>query len=295
MQYIIRGKSFVFTTEIRDNTTLRKSFFSLARQTFDLDFEPWYQCGGWQDRYLPHALVCGEQVAANVSVNRMDFQLDGRRRTYLQLGTVMTHPDYRGMGLSRFLMEWILQNWSDRCDGIYLFANDTVLDFYPKFGFLPAEEAQVFFPSSPQQPIPLRRINPDNPKDRALLIQSYRRSNPFSAFSMENNEGLLLFYALGPFRHFLYTPPEENAVAILEEDGDTLFCHELLGEWSGSLFQTLNRLTQPHIRKIGLGFTPKDTLPGQIWQPGEDHLFVLGKKENPFAARKLFFPLISHA
>lgn len=26
MQYIIRGKSFVFTTEIRDNTTLRKSF-----------------------------------------------------------------------------------------------------------------------------------------------------------------------------------------------------------------------------------------------------------------------------
>lgn len=295
MQYIIRGKSFVFTTEIRGNTTLRKSFFSLARQTFDLDFEPWYQCGGWQDRYLPHALVCGEQVAANVSVNRMDFQLDGRRRTYLQLGTVMTHSDYRGMGLSRFLMEWILQNWSDRCDGIYLFANDTVLDFYPKFGFLPAEEAQVFFPSSPQQPIPLRRINPDNPKDRALLIQSYRRSNPFSAFSMENNEGLLLFYALGPFRHFLYTPPEENAVAILEEDGDTLFCHELLGEWSGSLFQTLNRLTQPHIRKIGLGFTPKDTLPGQIWQPGEDHLFVLGKKENPFDARKLFFPLISHA
>lgn len=243
MQYIIRGKSFVFTTEIRDNTTLRKSFFSLARQTFDLDFEPWYQCGGWQDRYLPHALVCGEQVAANVSVNRMDFQLDGRRRTYLQLGTVMTHPDYRGMGLSRFLMEWILQNWSDRCDGIYLFANDTVLDFYPKFGFLPAAEAQIFSPSSPQQPIPLRRINPDNPKDRALLIQSYRRSNPFSAFSMENNEGLLLFYALGPFRHFLYTPPEENAVAILKEDGDTLFCHELLGEWSGSLFQTLNRLT----------------------------------------------------
>ena len=122
----------------------------------------------------------------------MDFQLDGRRRTYLQLGTVMTHPDYRGMGLSRFLMEWILQNWSDRCDGIYLFANDTVLDFYPKFGFLPAAEAQIFSPSSPQQPIPLRRINPDNPKDRALLIQSYRRSNPFSAFSMENNEGLEL-------------------------------------------------------------------------------------------------------
>ena len=125
MEYFTQGKSFIFTTEIRDNPALRNSFFSLAQQTFDLDFEPWYQGGGWQDRYLPHALVYDGQVAANVSVNRISFRLGGRRRTYLQLGTVMTHPKYRGMGLSRFLMETVLQTWSDRCDGMYLFANES--------------------------------------------------------------------------------------------------------------------------------------------------------------------------
>ena len=76
MEYFTQGKSFIFTTEIRDNPALRNSFFSLAQQTFDLDFEPWYQGGGWQDRSLPHALVYDGQVAANVSVNRISFQLE---------------------------------------------------------------------------------------------------------------------------------------------------------------------------------------------------------------------------
>ena len=295
MEYFTQGKSFIFTTEIRDNPALRNSFFSLAQQTFDLDFEPWYQGGGWQDRYLPHALVYDGQVAANVSVNRISFQLGGRRRTYLQLGTVMTHPKYRGMGLSRFLMETVLQTWSDRCDGMYLFANETVLDFYPKFGFVRAEEAQPFLPATPQTPIPLRRLDPGNQADRALLLNAYHCSNPFSSFFMEENDGLLLFYALGPFRDLLYALLEKNAVAILEEDGDTLFCHELLGQWAGDLEKTLNQLARPHTRRIGLGFTPKDKLPGMTWQPGEEHLFVLSGKENPFAGQKLFFPTISHA
>ncbi|MFQ9846805.1 MAG: hypothetical protein ACLRXC_07950 [[Clostridium] leptum] len=101
-------------------------------------------------------------MAANVSVNRMDFQLDGRRRTYLQLGTVMTHPDYRAAWDCPLLMEWILQNWSDRCDGIYLFANDTVLVLSQVW--IPPSRGGTGFPSSPQQPIPLRRINLTTPK-----------------------------------------------------------------------------------------------------------------------------------
>ena len=295
MEYYADGKSFTFETEIRDNPVLRESFFGLARQTFRLDFEPWYQGGGWQDRYLPHTLVYHGQVVANVSVNRMDFLMDGVSRSLIQLGTVMTHPDYRGMGLSRFLMETVLHIWNGRCDGVYLFANDTVLDFYPKFGFIRAEETQFFLPAAPQRQIPLRRLDLDLPADRSLLLNAYRRSNPFSAFSMENNEGLLLFYALGPFREFLYAPPWENAAVILEKDGDTLFCHELLGQWPDVFAETLNRLASPGIRRIGLGFTPKDQNLSFSCASGEEHLFVLAGGANPFAGHKRFFPQISHA
>ena len=60
---------------------------------------------------------------------------NGPIKNYIQLGTVMTAPPCRKQGLSRFLMEEIKKDWEGRCDGMYLFANDTVLDFYPKFGF----------------------------------------------------------------------------------------------------------------------------------------------------------------
>lgn len=289
------GFHFAFTDQVRDNPDLRESFFSLARQVFSLDFAPWYQGGGWGDRYIPHALILDRQVAANVSVNVMDFLLDGVRRTYVQLGTVMTHPDFRGLGLSRFLMETVLAAWKDRCDGLYLFANDTVLNFYPKFGFVPAKEAQPVFPMVPGQPLPRRRLSPDRPEDRALIVSAYRRSNPFSAFSMEENAGLLLFYALGPFRDMFYELTGQNAVAVLEEDGEVLFCHDLFGKPQLGLLPLLKGLAGPDTRQVRLGFTPR---PGQLscgFLPGEEHLFVLSGKDNPFKTKDLFFPQISHA
>lgn len=289
------GHRFSFTDQVRKSPDLRESFFSLARQVFSLDFAPWYQGGGWGDRYIPHALVLGRQVAANVSVNTIDFLLNGVRRTYVQLGTVMTHPDFRGMGLSRFLLETVLDAWRDRCDCLYLFANDTVLDFYPRFGFVPAKEAQPVFPIVPGQPLPRRRLCPDLPEDRALLFKTYRQSNPFSAFSMDGNEGLFLFYVLGPFRDMLYELPGQSAVAILEEDGEVLYCHELLGRPKIGLLPLLEGLAGPGIRQIRLGFTPRPGLLPLRFLPGEEHLFVLAGKENPFAAKSLFFPQISHA
>ncbi len=289
------GHSFSFTDQVRDDPDLRESLFSLARQVFSLDFAPWYQGGGWQDRYIPHALVLDGQVAANVSVNPIDFLLDGVRSSYVQLGTVMTHPDFRGMGLSRFLLETVLEAWKDRCDCLYLFANDTVLDFYPKFGFVPAKEAQPVFPVVPGRPIPRRRLCPDLPENRALILNAYRQSNPFSAFSMEGNEGLLLFYALGPFRDMVYELTDQNTVAILEEDGEVLYCHELLGRPKIGLLPLLEGMAGPETRQIRLGFTPKSGLVSSSFLPGEEHLFVLAGKDNPFKTKDLLFPQISHA
>lgn len=54
----------------------------------------------------------------------------------------MTDCEYRNKGISRKLMDKVLQDWKDKCDAIYLYANDSVLDFYPKFGFIKAKEYQ---------------------------------------------------------------------------------------------------------------------------------------------------------
>jgi len=111
------------------NNTLRRSFCRLAEQTFGIDFEPWYQAGFWGEQYLPYSLVENGEVIANVSVNIMDMCLHGQQKHFIQLGTVMTEEAHRGQGLSRFLMERILEEWKPQCDGVYLFANDSVLNF----------------------------------------------------------------------------------------------------------------------------------------------------------------------
>lgn len=71
----------------------------------------WFQNGFWGEKYIPCSLVDGEKVIANVSVNRMDFNLDGIEKHYIQLGTVMTDKAYRGQGLSRYLMEKVIEEY----------------------------------------------------------------------------------------------------------------------------------------------------------------------------------------
>ena len=126
----------------RDNEALRESFNQLAGRVFHLSFENWYQNGFWKDNYIPYSVVIDGEVVANVSVNHCDMNYKGNVVKLIQLGTVMTDPAFRGRGYSKALMEEIMKDYDGKVDGIYLFANDSVLDFYPKFGFREAKEYQ---------------------------------------------------------------------------------------------------------------------------------------------------------
>ncbi len=81
--------------------------------------------------------MTGERIVANVSVDRMRFWKDGMEKHYIQLATVMTEEAFRNRD-DRGLMEFVEADFGEQTDGMFLFANDTVLTFYPKFGFRPA-------------------------------------------------------------------------------------------------------------------------------------------------------------
>ena len=53
----------------------------------------------------------------------------------IQIGAVGTLPEYRNKGLSKYLMDLVLDKYQDSTDISFLFANETVTEFYPKFGF----------------------------------------------------------------------------------------------------------------------------------------------------------------
>ena len=103
---------FALKKDYKENEPLRASFNALAKRTFGLDFEDWYQNGYWRENYIPYSMVCDENVAANVSVNLTDMLMNGEVKRLIQLGTVMTDEAFRGQGLIRGLMEEIEKDYA---------------------------------------------------------------------------------------------------------------------------------------------------------------------------------------
>lgn len=281
-----------------EHPQLLGSFFRLARQVFQLPLDRWHRQGHWSHRYLPYALVQGEEVIANASVNRMEFLWEGRLRHYLQIGTVMTHPQYRGQGLARLLLEEILRDWRTRCDGIYLFANLSVLDFYPRFGFVPAREHQCSLPVVPR-PGDFRPLRLEDPADRDLFRSCCQRSNPYARLAMVDNPGLLAFHCGFFLSDCLLYSPAWDALCVAQQEGASLLCYDILGSPSRlpSLERVLAAAAAPGTLRAELGFSPPTAAGGILrrLEDGEERLFVLEGRENPFSREKLLFPLLSHA
>lgn len=121
--------------DYKDNLKYRVSFNELAKFVFNLDFSKWYEKGCWNDQYICYSYIDGDKIIANASVSKMTIIVNGKEYKAIQIGTVMTHPNYRNKGLARKLMDHIIDIYQDQYEFIYLFANESVLDFYPKFGF----------------------------------------------------------------------------------------------------------------------------------------------------------------
>lgn len=286
---------FTCSKQIREDAQLRNSFNQLAVQTFGISFESWYQNGWWTDRYLPYVLTEHNRVVANVSVNRIDTVWKGKERRYIQLGTVMTAPEYRKQGLSKWLMEEVLRDWKGKSDAVYLYANNAVLDFYPKFGFVKEEEFQVQRPVSPRRG-DFERLDMDDRNSRELLKRCYLAGNPFSELPSRNNFGLLMFYCGGFMKEKVFYSRRHDTVCIAQQDGETAECYDIFGRPAAGLDAILEELASPGTKKAALGFTPIDGKGETVLFKEEDTtLFVLAEKENLFRDNRVRLPALSHA
>ena len=296
MKYNINGREYTYTIDVKGCKEIRDSFNELTRATFDFDFQWWYDAGYWSDMYVPHALLDGNRVVANVSVNIINTIWNGRQRRYLQIGTVMTDVQYRGHGLSRWLMERILEKYKSDCDAIYLSANDTVLDYYPKFGFIQVNEYQYkarIIPSGDS----IRKLDMNKANDVELLRTFYKKSNPFSALPLVGNIGLIMFYCSELMSDHIYYVEQSKAVVIATPQGSEMHCYDIFCESEQDLNKILSAVAQPETQTIVFGFTPLSTVNYGVSLLKEENatLFVLADKENIFADNKVMLPLLAHA
>ncbi|MBV6682641.1 GNAT family N-acetyltransferase [Bacillus sp. JRC01] len=286
-----------FRKNVRENQNLRDSFNQLADDTFGIHFGQWYARGYWTEKYVPFSFIEGDRVIANVSVNLIDFTIEGEEKKAIQIGTVMTHPDYRNRGLSKDLLVKVLDEYRDHVDFVYLFANQNVLEFYPKFGFRAQQETLFSMVPGTAGEVSMRKLDMEEKADRDLAYGIARDRLPVSTrFGTRNTGELFMFYALYAFPDDLYYLEEEDAVVMFQRDGERIDLFDVACRENVDVRKIAEKLADDDTWQIVFHFTPEETegMRTDVFE-GDEVLFVLPMKIGEGIPEGVKHPLTAQA
>lgn len=290
------------------NDILRHELNELTQATFGFDFESWVTNGYFEGDYIPYSFEEDGKILSNVSVNLMHFVQNEEKRNYIQLGTVMTAADHRKQGLARKLMEHILEEYEGKCDGIYLFANLSALDFYRKMGFEERTQSQYTLRDDVkldiQRSIAIKarnngfvKLDSSDVESKKKYCEAVRNSVVNGAFEQENKYALQMFYTSN--LENVYYSKELDCFIVLELNGETLELQSVISPKYISLKKILSEIDLDY-KELKLGFTPShdeaDLFEATLFDGGDDYrLFCRGSRLESIEQEKLYFPTFSHA
>jgi predicted N-acetyltransferase YhbS len=224
------------------------------------DFARWIEWGQWDESYRAYTMFDGDQPIANASLTKMRLLLDGEERRGWQFGAVCVHPERRGGGLARALIEAALADCGD--DPVWLFGNPQVREFYPRFGFAPREE-WVFGAEHACDPAATMasRLDPQRPETRALVRRLAALGLPSSARFGVRGHGAVINWYLANGLASAPLQPQPEVLVFCEQQGDCLTINEVLGTLDVNLATLLPQLIDAPIRRLRFGFTPERLWP----------------------------------
>jgi ribosomal protein S18 acetylase RimI-like enzyme len=274
---------------------LHDAFIRFVPQVFSsIGFRRWYELGGWRPGYRSFAILDGENIVANTSVQRMEVIVEGDVRTGWQLGAVGVLPQFRGRGLQRTLMQSVLSR-IEASDFLFLFANEDALEFYPLFGFRPVTE-WLFGSDYSIRPTPggLRRLSIDSSEDRKLLARIAANAQPVTQrCGARNYGGILLWYWSNFHQQDFYYDDRDDAIVVAEQDMEALRILDVLASHPIDLRSYLPQLVSEPIDHIEFAFTPERYWPAaeSLHEYMESQLFVRGDVQLP--AGRFKFPVLA--
>ena len=285
---------------MRDDT-LRHALNDLTKRTFGFDFEAWVTGGYFEGDYIPYSFIEDGKIIANVSANKMTFLQNGVERNYIQIGTVMTDEAYRRQGLAKKLMEHVVKQYKDDCDGFYLFANLDAVDFYNKCGFSKETEyrysvkdefcmgkstGEIFMP-----------VNTADEQMKQKYMDMVRCSAVNSSLEQINKFGLQMFYTAD--MENVYYAKDIDCFIVAETEENTLLLQSIICENQVALSDVLQRVRGEY-HKCQLGFVldlkDMDMCEAEKYDGSDDYrLFYFGEQLKSIEKEKLYFPKLSHA
>jgi len=278
----------------KQNKVYRLSFNELAKRVFGIEFERFYQAGFWNDRYICYSYIAGNNVVSNVSVNKMDIVINGNVKNAIQIGTVMTDEKYRGKGLARRLMETVIKEYEGQCEIFYLFANNSVLEFYPKFGFKVQKDYRFYSNICCQNRVgKIRKMNIEDGDDiekiKQMAVEKVRLSEKFA---IENYQGILGWYCMNAFKDNIYFLEDIKTIVFFSKEGMEVNIYDILSKDEISFKEIMKRICDSGNYKVNFHFTPgfKD-LDTTCEQIEHSELFIRGE----VFPCKVTHPITAHA
>jgi len=278
----------------KNDPTYEAMFDALIQEVFGFSFQPWLEYELWDENYESYSIIENDRMLSNVCIFKSQLLVRGATVDAMQFGAVATAKSARGKGLSRLLMEHVLQLYPNRL--AYLAANPSVVDFYPKFGF---RQVQTYTPSimatgNDEQHSPViagltRNLQAESyiklDIDDAIIPQALQTRGAFSNLvDCTNSASIQMFHLIMQYPDAIYHLPHSNAIVIAQQTGNTLFLADVISQNKITLDEILAQLPFTGISTIKFGFCPDWLSVTPTWTPTDmarDPFFIRGNWNLP--------------
>ncbi len=282
----------------KENDSLRHSFNQLANGVFGIDFEVWYQAGLWDDRYVCHSYLDGDRVVANVSTTRLEMIITGERKSAVQIGTVMTDPDYRRRGLASCLLKTVLEEMEPNVDAVYLFPDDAAIHLYQRFGFrsltvgnFSMDLVEEWTGNSIYQKLDLKRS-----RDLQRFVRlSAERTVLSRVFDVVQGQGILGWYCVGAMANDLYDLVDQDCLVICRQNKNVLHMFDVISRERVRFYDLMSSLGFVGVTRVVFHFTldfPDLDRFQMTFEPGE---VMMIKPETLRIEGNFSHPITAHA
>ncbi|OJJ21633.1 hypothetical protein BKI52_14075 [marine bacterium AO1-C] len=250
----------------RDMPEYRQGFFELLPKVFPgVSFVEWYKRGCWDNHYRTYAVYdhAQKQMLANVAVSLMDIWVNNEQLRGVQFSAVSTLPEARKKGYSRQLMEMILAEYASQTDLFFLFANPSVVDFYPLFGFREVKESlfQMSYPSNVAPAFAATQLDVNNPSHWKIITDFTANHQPITqVFGASGEHNILNWSLLYGYNELIWYLPDQEVIVAAETNEGVLHIYDILHKktWKElRLLEVLPLVSQPGTHTIQFWFTPE--------------------------------------
>jgi GNAT superfamily N-acetyltransferase len=225
----------------------------------NISFKEWHQKGFWTENYIPFSILNSGNIISNVCAALLTVSINNNKYSAIQLSAVGTLPEYRNQNLSRRLMNYVLDKYKSRIDFFFLFGNETVLDFYPKFGFRSVDEKRFFLESAfVKTEYSARRLNIKVEDDYKLLQDLINQRDIISNnFGAENYGFITMWHILNFYSNNLFYLDDENIIIIKTENNGVLNIWDVIYKEPFDFLSAVNRVIESDsIHSINYYFPP---------------------------------------